>query len=120
MNEFQALLQELGLNYFDLTHNEDGIHFSIEVWAKPGSKLEKVQIGQRGELVSFIKERAVEGAANKGLLKSIAKVFGTNSSNIVLLSGGKSKFKRFSVALTFTDRKRISYYLEKLNGALKK
>jgi uncharacterized protein YggU (UPF0235/DUF167 family) len=93
----------------------DSVSFEVDVWAKPGSKVEKSLIGKNGEFKLYIKERPVAGAANKGLMKRISSLFGIAASEIELTGGGKSKFKRFKINLTFTDRKEVNYYLDRIN-----
>lgn len=115
MNSLEEALIKAGLASHSFSSNEDGVSFSIDIWAKPGSKVQKQLVGESGELILYIKERPVEGAANKALVKTIGKIFGTTNSSIELTRGGKSKFKRFNVSLTFTERKEVSYYLEKIN-----
>lgn len=92
----------------------DELLVGIDVWAKPGSKKEKIEIGPNGELIVFISERPVDGQANKGISKYVAKALGVSSSSFVLDGGARSKFKRFKLIYTFTDHKNVDYYLGKL------
>ena len=45
------------------------------------------------EITVGIKSKPVDGAANKEIIKKLAKHFGTSSANIVIKSGHKSKTK---------------------------
>ncbi|MEN9606472.1 MAG: hypothetical protein RL605_300 [Actinomycetota bacterium] len=70
----------------------------ITVQVKPGSKKGPlVEAQPDGSLVVFIKERAVDGAANEGLIKVLAAHFGCRKSDIEIESGHTSRIKRVSV-----------------------
>lgn len=107
---------KLQIKYYNLFVSNEYLQFELDIWAKPGSKVEKSVIGENGELILYIKERPVEGAANKGLIKVLSKLLSTPKSSIELKRGDKSKFKRFSFQLTFTDRKNFDYYLEQISN----
>ena len=65
---------------------------------KPGSKKGPlVEVGLSGELTVFIKERAVDGAANEGLIKVLSEHFGVRKADIEIESGFTSRIKRVSV-----------------------
>lgn len=107
--------EELGIKVYAVKEFEDQLIFGIDIWAKPGAKVEKLQLGPTGEIIFFIKERPIAGAANSAYTKKLAKKFGTSSHDVEMSSGGKSKFKRFAIRLTFTNHKDINYYLEKMD-----
>ena len=70
----------------------------ITVQVKPGSKKGPlVEAQPDGSLVVFIKERAVDGAANEGLIKVLAAHFRCRKSDIEIESGHTSRIKRVSV-----------------------
>jgi len=65
---------------------------------KPGSKKGPlVEVGNDGALTVFLKERAVDGAANEGLIKVLADHFGVRKSDIEIESGFTSRIKRIRV-----------------------
>jgi uncharacterized protein (TIGR00251 family) len=65
---------------------------------KPGSKKGPlVEVGNDGALTVFLKERAVDGAANEGLIKVMADHFGVRKSDIEIESGFTSRIKRIRV-----------------------
>gem|GEM_PF-451823 len=113
-------LSDLKIKYYNLKTVDECLYFELDIWAKPGSKVEKHSIGDNGELVLYIKERPIEGAANKGFIKALAKIFSLPKSAVDLSKGTKSKFKRFSFQLTFTERKNIDYYLNQLQNLVGK
>ena len=70
----------------------------ITVQVKPGSKKGPlVESAEDGSLTVFIKERAVDGAANDGLIAVLAKHYGISKSQITIESGFTSRIKRVSV-----------------------
>ena len=66
----------------------------ITVHAKPGSrKGPLVEVGGDGLVTVFLKERAVDGAANDGLIAVIAEHFGVRKSSVTIASGHSSRHK---------------------------
>lgn len=64
------------------------------VSAKPGSKKGPlVEAGEDGHLTVFIRERAVDGAANEGLIAVLAKHFDVPKSRISIVRGHSSRHK---------------------------
>lgn len=67
------------------------------VTVKPGSKKGPLVEPQAdGSLVVFVQERAVDGAANEGVIKVLAEFFGCRKSLITIESGFTSRIKRVS------------------------
>lgn len=67
---------------------------------KPGSKKGPlVEVGNDGALTVFLKERAVDGAANEGLIKVLADHFGVRKGDIEIESGFTSRIKRIRVTI---------------------
>lgn len=91
----------------------------LKVKAKPGSKVEKIQPNEQGELEVFIKAKPVEGAANKAIQKYIGKKFGIATSHVVLAKGDKSKVKSFKISFYFGTKTKEDY-AEKIKAAFKK
>lgn len=66
---------------------------------KPGSKKGPlVEEGTDGSLTVFLKERAVDGAANEGLIKVLAEHLGVRKADVTLEAGFTSRIKRVWVA----------------------
>jgi len=117
MDEYHPLishLKSLGIEICNIK-SDDELSFTIKVWAKPGSKLEKILVGNEGELIAFIKEKPVDGKANKALLKALSRWFGPAPSLIELDKGGKSRFKKFNLRYIFTEAKGVDYYISITN-----
>ena len=70
----------------------------ITVKVKPGSKKGPLVVEENGELTVFIKERAVDGAANEGLVAALSAHFKVSKSKIIIESGFTSRIKRVMVS----------------------
>ncbi len=67
---------------------------------KPGSKKGPlVEVAQDGSLTVFLMQRAIDGAANEGLIAILANHFGVSKSRVTIESGFTSKIKRIFVDL---------------------
>jgi uncharacterized protein len=72
------------------------VRYTVQV--KPGSKKGPlVQVNDDGSLTVFIQERAVDGAANEGLIKVLAEHFEVRKAAVTIESGFTSRIKRVSV-----------------------
>lgn len=72
----------------------------VTVLVKPGSKKGPlVERAEDGTLTVFLLERAVDGAANDGLIALLAKHFGISKSRVTIESGFTSRIKRVFVDL---------------------
>lgn len=68
------------------------------VTVKPGSKKGPlVEVDANGSLTLFVRERAVDGAANEGVLKLLAVHFGVPKSRISIVRGHASRQKLVDV-----------------------
>jgi uncharacterized protein YggU (UPF0235/DUF167 family) len=67
---------------------------------KPGSKKGPfIEANEEGSLTIFLQERAVDGAANDGLIALLAKHFEVSKSKVKIVSGFTSRIKRIEVDL---------------------
>jgi uncharacterized protein YggU (UPF0235/DUF167 family) len=65
---------------------------------KPGSKKGPlVEVNSDASLTVYLLQRAVDGAANEGLIELLAKHFDVSKSRITIESGFTSRIKRVSV-----------------------
>ena len=70
----------------------------VTVKVKPGSKKGPlVETGDDGSLTLFLQQRAVDGAANEGLIEVLAKHYGVSKSRITIEAGFTSRIKRIDV-----------------------
>jgi uncharacterized protein YggU (UPF0235/DUF167 family) len=65
---------------------------------KPGSKKGPlVEVADDGSLTLFVRERAVDGAANDGVVKLLAAHFGVPKSRVTIVRGHASRQKLVDV-----------------------
>lgn len=70
----------------------------LEVRVKPGSKKGPlVQPALDGSLLVYVRESAVDGKANMAVAKLLAEYFNVPKTSIQMVSGYKSKIKRFQI-----------------------
>ncbi|MEY3537748.1 MAG: hypothetical protein RL645_562 [Actinomycetota bacterium] len=70
----------------------------ITVQVKPGSKKGPlVEPQPDGSLIVFLQERAVDGAANEGLIRLLADHFACRKAEVTIEAGLTSRIKRVSV-----------------------
>ena len=68
------------------------------VTVKPGSKKGPlVEVAEDGGLTLFVRERAVDGAANDGVVKLLAAHFGVPKSRVTIVRGHTSRQKLVDV-----------------------
>jgi uncharacterized protein YggU (UPF0235/DUF167 family) len=68
------------------------------ITVKPGSKKGPlVEVTDDGSLILFVRERAVDGAANDGVIKLLADHFGVAKSRITIVRGHTSRSKLVQV-----------------------
>jgi uncharacterized protein YggU (UPF0235/DUF167 family) len=68
------------------------------ITVKPGSKKGPlVEVGASGELTVFVRERAVDGAANAGVVALLAAHFDVPKSRITIVRGHASRSKLIDV-----------------------
>lgn len=70
----------------------------VRVRVKPGSKKGPlVETGPDGELVVFVRERAVEGAANDAVTRVVADHLGVPPSRVTIKRGHTARLKTLEV-----------------------
>ena len=68
------------------------------VTVKPGSKKGPlVEVVEDGSLTVFVRERAVDGAANAGVIRLLAEHFGVPRSRVEIVRGHASRTKLVDV-----------------------
>ncbi len=64
------------------------------IHVKPGSKKGPlVEAGAEGLLTVFVRERAVEGAANDGVVAALAKHWGVRKRDVRIVAGHTARIK---------------------------
>lgn len=70
----------------------------ITVRVKPGSKKGPlIEASDDGSITVFLQQRAVDGAANEGLIELLAKHYGVSKSRVTIEAGFTSRIKRLEV-----------------------
>lgn len=69
----------------------------ISVIAHPNAKNPRVEKDLLGELHAYVNAPPLEGRANNAVIEALAKHFQTKRSNVILVSGAKSKNKLFEI-----------------------
>lgn len=69
----------------------------VFVKVKTGSKEKKVERVDDNHFLVFVKERPKKGEANKAVIKAVADYFGVAVSNVVMISGLKSRQKTIKI-----------------------
>ena len=67
------------------------------VRVKPGSRKGPLVEAADEGLTVYVRERAVDGAANVGVVRALAEHFGVASSRVEILRGHSSRIKRVEV-----------------------
>ncbi len=115
VSKLEELFQSCKVQAYKIECSDSYLSFELNIWAKPGAKVEKSIVGDEGEIIIYIKERPIDGQANKAFIKYLAAQLSITKSSVSLSRGSKSRFKRFSFQFTFTDRKDFDYYFKKIN-----
>lgn len=76
----------------------------ITVTVKPGSKkgplvVKETEDHEINEYTVFLREKAVDGAANAGLIKLLSSYFNVSKTNVTLIRGDKSRVKHLEINL---------------------
>jgi uncharacterized protein (TIGR00251 family) len=67
----------------------------ISVIAHPNAKRPRIEKDLLDTLHVYVSEPPLEGKANKAVIEALAEYFHTKKSQVILLSGEKSKNKNF-------------------------
>lgn len=67
------------------------------VRVKPGNRRGPLVEASDDGLLVHVKERAVDGAANEGVVRALASHFGVAPSRVTILRGRTSRIKRVDV-----------------------
>ena len=68
------------------------------VQVKPGSrKGPLVEAGADGILIVYVRERAVDGAANEGVIAALASHFGVRKSEVRITAGHTARMKTVDI-----------------------
>ncbi len=65
----------------------------VSVWAKPGARVPRVETLEDGTLRVAVRERAVEGAANRAIEAALAAHFGVPRGAVRVVAGARGRNK---------------------------
>lgn len=69
----------------------------VTIIAHPNAKRPRVEEDLLGEIHVYVSEPPLEGRANNAVSNALAEYFKTKRSNVILISGEKSKNKLFKI-----------------------
>lgn len=69
----------------------------ILIYAHPNAKKPRIEKDLLNAMHVYVKEPPLEGKANKAVIEALAEYFHTKKSQVILLSGEKSKNKLFGI-----------------------
>lgn len=70
---------------------------TVAVIAHPNAKRPRVEKDLLGEIHVYVNEPPLEGRANNAIANALSKYFGVKRSDVILVSGEKSKNKVFEI-----------------------
>lgn len=114
MSDIKEFLQEKKVKFSIYKDEKTTLVLKFGVFAKPGSKVEKIVVSEDGSLTIFTRKKPVEGEANNAICEALSDLFGISKSMVELEKGQKSRHKQVLVQINFTKDKDMSYYCEKL------
>lgn len=118
IEDLLGLLSAKHLNIETLQKNANAAIFAFDVWAKPGSKVEKIFVAKEGMLIVQTRSKPVEGEANAAIIEAVANLLGVSKSSVEIIRGEKSRQKRVKLLLEFTATKKESFYSKKISEIL--
>lgn len=69
----------------------------VKPGARAGARVEELGGDPAASLAVFVRERAVDGAANAGVVRVLAEYFGVSPSRVEILRGHTSRVKRVRI-----------------------
>lgn len=69
----------------------------VSIITHPNAKNPRIEKDLLGVLHVYVHEPPLEGKANRAVVEALAVYFKTKKGNVILISGEKSKHKRFEV-----------------------
>ncbi len=73
----------------------ESVQYTVRV--KPGSRRGPLVEASPDGLIVFVRERAVGGAANQGVVRALAEHFDVPQSRVTILRGHAARLKRIEV-----------------------
>ena len=108
------ILTSKKLKFETITTEANAFTIDVDVWAKPGAKVEKVFVSKEGALVIQTRSKPIDGEANEGIIDAISATFGVSKSQIEIVRGEKSRLKIIRIQVPFTANKKEVYFKQKI------
>lgn len=116
LKPFSQLLTSINVSPINLSMEKDKIILRLKIQVKPQSRIEKL-VAMGDHLTIKINAPAIEGKANSAVIKLLAKSFGVAPSQLLLISGMKSKEKIIEITMNLSKLKPMDYYISKFTSA---
>ena len=118
INKLIKILESKKLKIEILETSLNAFIITFEVWAKPGSKIEKIFISNDGVLIIQTRSKPIDGEANQAIEAAISEFMGIPKNQIEIVRGDKSRLKKIKIKLIFTASKKETYFEIKFNEIL--
>lgn len=118
IDDLLQILRLKKLKVETLEMNASAAIIAFDVWAKPGSRVEKIYISEEGVLIVQTRSKPVEGEANMAIGEAVSGLLGISKSSVEIIRGEKSRQKRIKILLELTANKKESYYQKKFSEIL--
>lgn len=69
----------------------------ITVHVKPGSTRGPLVEETEDHFIVYVKEKAIDGKANQGVIKALADHFGIAPSRLIVVGGASARIKRIEI-----------------------
>lgn len=69
----------------------------ITVHVKPGSSRGPLVEQAEDHLIVYVKEKAIDGKANQGVIKALAEYLGVAPSRLIVVGGAAARIKRIEI-----------------------
>ncbi len=91
---------------------------TLNVWAKPGSRFEKIFVSNEGVLVIQTRSKPVDGEANEAIVEAISDLIGVPKSQVEIIRGDKSRLKKIKLQVIITANKKAAFFEQKFSAIL--
>ncbi len=107
-------LKATKLQFKIVQETKNAFVIEFEVKAKPAARVEKISVGESGELVIQTRAKPVDGEANQTIIEIVSDLIGVPKSHVEIIRGDKSKNKRIKLLVELTANKDVDYFKKKL------
>ena len=112
------LFKATKIHFKIVNETSDSFLIEFDVKAKPAARVEKISVGESGELIIQTRAKPVDGEANQTIIEIISDLIGIPKSHVEIIRGDKSKNKRIKLLVEITANKNVDYFKKKINELL--